>query len=199
MGDNNDEISLTDVVVAQPAAADKNELIMQLMQQIAEMRIEMLRRQDLPNPGFASNAPADVYKIASSLSYFSIKRIWRSQKGEELPKIDNFSVDAGKILVSTIGNFPNPSDNTPRALKIMSVENQRRETQKLPSLGKRNPSPTSRAALTLSLMPMTSSVRRPFENEPGVAILLLLCPSPRNQMAAISLSVENSTSYSFQL
>ena len=37
-----------------------------------------------------------VYKIASSSSYFSIKWIWSSQKGEELPKIDNFSVDAGK-------------------------------------------------------------------------------------------------------
>uniref|UniRef100_M1DXM3 Uncharacterized protein n=1 Tax=Solanum tuberosum TaxID=4113 RepID=M1DXM3_SOLTU len=60
IGDNNDEISLTDVVVAQPAAADQNELIMQLMQQIAEMRIEMQRRQDLRNLGFAFNAPADV-------------------------------------------------------------------------------------------------------------------------------------------
>ena len=32
MGDNNDEISLNDVVMAQPAATDQNELIMQLMQ-----------------------------------------------------------------------------------------------------------------------------------------------------------------------
>ena len=32
MGDNNDEVYMNDVVVAQPAAADKNELIMQLMQ-----------------------------------------------------------------------------------------------------------------------------------------------------------------------
>ena len=32
MGDNNDEISLTDVVVAQPTIADQNELILQLMQ-----------------------------------------------------------------------------------------------------------------------------------------------------------------------
>uniref|UniRef100_M1DIF4 Uncharacterized protein n=1 Tax=Solanum tuberosum TaxID=4113 RepID=M1DIF4_SOLTU len=31
MGDNNEETSLTDVVVAQPAFADQNELILQLM------------------------------------------------------------------------------------------------------------------------------------------------------------------------
>ena len=50
MGDNNDEIDMNDVVVAQPAAADKNELIMLLMQQIAEMRVEMQRMRDSPNP-----------------------------------------------------------------------------------------------------------------------------------------------------
>uniref|UniRef100_M1CYW6 Uncharacterized protein n=1 Tax=Solanum tuberosum TaxID=4113 RepID=M1CYW6_SOLTU len=41
MSDNNEEPSLTDVVVAQPALADQNELILQLMQQISEMRVEM--------------------------------------------------------------------------------------------------------------------------------------------------------------
>uniref|UniRef100_M1DI32 Integrase core domain containing protein n=1 Tax=Solanum tuberosum TaxID=4113 RepID=M1DI32_SOLTU len=59
MGDNNEEIGLTDVVVAQPVIADQNELIMQLMQQITEMRVEMQRRQDSPNPVYAFNAPAD--------------------------------------------------------------------------------------------------------------------------------------------
>ncbi|XP_049345800.1 uncharacterized protein LOC125810336 [Solanum verrucosum] len=59
MGDNVEDTSLTDVVVAQPVIADQNELIMQLMQQIAEMRVEMQRRQDLPNPAFASNTPTD--------------------------------------------------------------------------------------------------------------------------------------------
>uniref|UniRef100_M1DMA6 Uncharacterized protein n=1 Tax=Solanum tuberosum TaxID=4113 RepID=M1DMA6_SOLTU len=59
MGDKNDEISLTDVVVAQSAAADQNELIMQLMQQIAEIRIEMQIRQDLSNPTFAFNPLGD--------------------------------------------------------------------------------------------------------------------------------------------
>ncbi|XP_015081454.1 uncharacterized protein LOC107025117 [Solanum pennellii] len=54
-GDNNEEVSLTDVVVAQPTVAEQNELIMQLMQQIAEMRVETQRRHDLPPPGFASN------------------------------------------------------------------------------------------------------------------------------------------------
>ena len=51
MGDNNEEVSLTDVVVAQPTIADQNELILQLTQQIAEIRVEMKKRQDLPPPG----------------------------------------------------------------------------------------------------------------------------------------------------
>ena len=50
MGDNNDEIDMNDVAVDQPPAADKNELVMQLMQQIAEMRVEMQRMRDSPNP-----------------------------------------------------------------------------------------------------------------------------------------------------
>uniref|UniRef100_M1DJC9 Uncharacterized protein n=1 Tax=Solanum tuberosum TaxID=4113 RepID=M1DJC9_SOLTU len=59
MGDNNEEIALTDVVVAQPTVADQNELVMQLMQQIAEMRVEMQRSQDLPNLIFSVNPPGD--------------------------------------------------------------------------------------------------------------------------------------------
>uniref|UniRef100_M1C2V0 G-patch domain-containing protein n=1 Tax=Solanum tuberosum TaxID=4113 RepID=M1C2V0_SOLTU len=59
MGDNNEEIDLTDVVVAQPVLADQNELILQLMQQIAEMRVEMQRKQDLPSPIFVVNAQPD--------------------------------------------------------------------------------------------------------------------------------------------
>ena len=55
MGDNNEQISLTDVVVAQPTLAEQNELIAQLMQQIADMRVEMQRRQDTPPPGFGPN------------------------------------------------------------------------------------------------------------------------------------------------
>ncbi|XP_015163374.1 uncharacterized protein [Solanum tuberosum] len=64
MGDNNEETSLTDVVVAQPALADQNELIIQLMQQIAEMRVEMKRKQDLPPPIFAVNAQPDGRPLA---------------------------------------------------------------------------------------------------------------------------------------
>ena len=44
MGDSNEEVSLTDVVVAQPIVEEQNELILQLMQQIAEMRVEMQKR-----------------------------------------------------------------------------------------------------------------------------------------------------------
>ena len=59
MVDNNEEIDVNDVSMAQPAAADKNELIMQLMQQIAEMRVEMQRMQDLANPISSFNPPRD--------------------------------------------------------------------------------------------------------------------------------------------
>ena len=59
MGDNNEEVSLTDFVVAQPTAADQNDLIMQLMQQIAEMRVEMQRMQDLSNRVSSFNPPRD--------------------------------------------------------------------------------------------------------------------------------------------
>nr|XP_025884692.1 uncharacterized protein LOC104646013 [Solanum lycopersicum] len=55
MGDNNEQVSLTDVVVAQPTAAEQNELIAQLMQQIADMKVEMQRRQDTPPPEFGPN------------------------------------------------------------------------------------------------------------------------------------------------
>ena len=48
MGDNNEEVSLTDFVVSQPTVAEQNELIMQLIQQVAEMRVEMQRIKDLP-------------------------------------------------------------------------------------------------------------------------------------------------------
>jgi len=47
-------VSLGDVLVAQPTIVDKNELILQLMQQIAEMRVEMQSRLD-PPPGFVAN------------------------------------------------------------------------------------------------------------------------------------------------
>ena len=55
MGDNNEQISLADVVVAQPTVAEQNDLIAQLMQQIADMRVEMQRRQDSPPLGFGTN------------------------------------------------------------------------------------------------------------------------------------------------
>uniref|UniRef100_M1DQ46 Uncharacterized protein n=1 Tax=Solanum tuberosum TaxID=4113 RepID=M1DQ46_SOLTU len=58
MGDNVEDTGLTYVVMAHPIIPDQNELIMQLMQQITGRRVEIQRRQDLPNSGFALNAPA---------------------------------------------------------------------------------------------------------------------------------------------
>ena len=73
-------MSLTDVVVAQPTVAEHNELIMQLMHQIAEMRVEMQRRQDLPPPGFAANA-AD----GKPLIYFSSSNMDPTQNQPSTP------------------------------------------------------------------------------------------------------------------
>uniref|UniRef100_M1DVL6 Uncharacterized protein n=1 Tax=Solanum tuberosum TaxID=4113 RepID=M1DVL6_SOLTU len=55
MGDNNDYIGLTEVVVAQSSVVEQNELIMQLMQQIADLKAEVQKKQDLPNPIFSIN------------------------------------------------------------------------------------------------------------------------------------------------
>lgn len=59
MGDKNEEISLTNVVVDQPTIPNQNELIMQLMQQIAEVSVEMQMRHDLFNLGFTVNSSID--------------------------------------------------------------------------------------------------------------------------------------------
>jgi len=76
MGDNNEKMSHTDVVVAQPTVVEQNELIMQLMHYIAEMRVEMQRRQDLLPPGFATNA-ADwkppIYFTSSNMDLTQIQ------------------------------------------------------------------------------------------------------------------------------
>ena len=56
MGDNDEEISLTDVVVAQSTIEDQNEMIMKLIQQIIEIRVEIQTRQDLPPLGFNAKA-----------------------------------------------------------------------------------------------------------------------------------------------
>ena len=71
MGDNNIEISLTDVVLAQSTIADQNELILQLMQQIPEMRVKMQMRQDLPLPGFAANIAGETSYLLPFLKYGS--------------------------------------------------------------------------------------------------------------------------------
>ena len=56
MGDGNEEVSPTDVVVALPTIADQNELILQLIQQIAVITVEMQKIQHLPPQGISDNA-----------------------------------------------------------------------------------------------------------------------------------------------
>ncbi|XP_069146122.1 uncharacterized protein [Solanum lycopersicum] len=57
MGDNNEQVSLTDVVVAQPTVAEQNELIAQLMEQIADMRQNYQTAQNVPSPSIAPPLP----------------------------------------------------------------------------------------------------------------------------------------------
>ena len=70
MGDNNEEVSLTDVVVAQPTIAEQNELIMQLMQQIVELRMEMQRRQIFPHLDLL------LMLLPEGLQSIYLSRIW---------------------------------------------------------------------------------------------------------------------------
>ena len=71
MGDNNDEEILTDVVVALPTVEEQNELIMQLMQQVAEMIMEMQRTQYTPPPGFGPNIAESKYESNSEPTFYT--------------------------------------------------------------------------------------------------------------------------------
>uniref|UniRef100_M1DY26 Uncharacterized protein n=1 Tax=Solanum tuberosum TaxID=4113 RepID=M1DY26_SOLTU len=59
MVDNSEEIGLPKVAIVYPSTAEQNELIAQLMQQIAEFWVEIQKMQDLPNPGMTANIPGD--------------------------------------------------------------------------------------------------------------------------------------------
>ena len=85
MGDSNEEVSLIDVVVAQPTVAEQNELI---MQQIAEMGVEMQRRQDLLPQGFATNA-AD----GKPLIYFASSNMDPTQNQPSTPAQNPLVID----------------------------------------------------------------------------------------------------------
>lgn len=47
---DSENINLTGVAIVQPPAVEQNELIVQLMQHIAESRVELLKKQDLSIP-----------------------------------------------------------------------------------------------------------------------------------------------------
>ncbi|XP_055814653.1 uncharacterized protein LOC129884368 [Solanum dulcamara] len=57
MTGNNDNASLTDIIVTDPVIAEQNELIAQLVQQIAEMRVEIRKNRELSNLAIAANTP----------------------------------------------------------------------------------------------------------------------------------------------
>ncbi|XP_049364231.1 uncharacterized protein LOC125828978 [Solanum verrucosum] len=95
MGDNNDEVGLTDVVVAQPTAADQNELVIQLMQQITEIKIEMQRMQDLRNPISAFNPSGDD---TATRREYSRRNMGEIVEREDLPQVpfDPLAEQCGK-------------------------------------------------------------------------------------------------------
>ena len=78
MGVCNEEVSLTNVVVDQPTVADQNELILQLMQQIAEMRVEMQRRQICLRQGLL------LTLMMGGLQSTSLLQIWIQLKASHL-------------------------------------------------------------------------------------------------------------------
>ena len=55
MTQNNENVGLTEVAIVQPPGIDQNELIKQLMQQIAELRVELQKKQDLSIPNMDVN------------------------------------------------------------------------------------------------------------------------------------------------
>lgn len=55
MADNSDDVGFTEVVVAQTFVVDQNQLILYLMQHIADLNAKMQKKQDLPNLIFLVN------------------------------------------------------------------------------------------------------------------------------------------------
>uniref|UniRef100_M1DFK5 Uncharacterized protein n=1 Tax=Solanum tuberosum TaxID=4113 RepID=M1DFK5_SOLTU len=78
MGDNNDDNGLTEVVIAQLFIVEQNELIMELMQQIAYLKAEVQKKQDLPNPFFSVNPPGEKGLYSISLLKVQIQNMLRT-------------------------------------------------------------------------------------------------------------------------
>ncbi|XP_069149116.1 uncharacterized protein [Solanum lycopersicum] len=121
MGDNNEQISLTDVVVAQPTAAEQNELIAQLMQQIADMRVEMQRRQDTSPPGFGPN-----FLDARPHTYFPSSSSDPTQQRPSTPNVPSPSI-APPLPKRTTFQVPIPVEHEVHGSELDHYEEQERE------------------------------------------------------------------------
>lgn len=58
MVENSEDMGLIEITVVDPAIAEQNKLITQLMQQVAEMRVNMQRARDLTNLVITANLPS---------------------------------------------------------------------------------------------------------------------------------------------
>ena len=167
MGDNDEEVSLTDFVVAQPTAADQNELIMQLMQQIAEMRVEMQRMQDLSNRVSSFNPPRDgrpPFHFPPS-STEQVQNLL-SNPAQNPPTIDSTTLNPRHATTSC--QAPHRSHNTNQ---ILHLQNQNTDPQSFPqdyqaNQNTQNPSIIhsylkrllSKSQLQMNLMPIVPSL-----------------------------------------
>ena len=65
MAENSEDVGLTEVAIIDPIIAEQNEVIAQLVQQIAELKVEMQKNRDLSNLAITANTPSDgVYAFS---------------------------------------------------------------------------------------------------------------------------------------
>ena len=163
MGDNDEEVSLTDFVVAQPTLADQNELIMQLMQQIAEMRVEMQRMQDLSNRVSSFNPPRDGrpplhYPPSSTEQVQNLL----SNPIQNPPTIDLTTLNPHHATTSC--QAPHHSHNTNQILHL--PQNQNTDPQNFPQNYQANQNTQNPSIIPL--IPQKITFQIPTSNEPFV-------------------------------
>ncbi|KAK4716154.1 hypothetical protein R3W88_014492 [Solanum pinnatisectum] len=62
---NGENIGLNEIIITNPIITEQNELIAQLAQQIAEMRVEMHKTRELANLAITANAPLPKNEIST--------------------------------------------------------------------------------------------------------------------------------------
>ena len=176
MGDNNDEVDMNDVVVAQPTAADKSELIMQLMKQIAEMRVEMQRMQVGSNPVSSFNPLRDGRPPLHfpSPSTEQVQNLL-SNPTQNPPTIDLTTSNLRHATTSC--QAPRPPQNTNLQILHLSQNQNTNDAQTIPHLQNQNNDPqtfpqnyqatqnTQNPSIVLPI-PRKTTFQIPTSNEP---------------------------------